>query len=142
MGTFLSFHSSLRRHQQHVSTLLLTLIVGSFFGYGSYLQTPFAKAATNIDISGIIWNEDPMEFPCASDHALTVVVKVNGAGIYSGTCSADDGAYSVTGVSVNPGDTITIFVDDATVHAAYLTKAPGVPVNLSKDLFQNIVNLA
>lgn len=141
MRNLLSFHASIRRHQQHISTLFLTLIVGSFFGYGSYLQTPFAHAATNIDISGVIWNEDPMEFPCASDHALTVRVKVNGAGSYSGTCSADDGTYTVSAVSVNPGDTITMFVDDASLHAAYVTKAPAVPVNINKDLNQNLIEL-
>ncbi len=118
--------------------MFLAVVVVLGIGTQDYQR---AAAATNIDISGIIYDIDLIEYACGSNGSLTVRVRVNGAGAYSGTCTDDTGAYAVTGVSVNPSDVVTVFVDDATVHASYVTKAAASPSNMTLDLAQDVVSL-
>ena len=78
------------------------------------------------------------QYNCASQN-LTVAVRVEGAGSYSGTCTGSDGAYSVSGVTINAaGDTVTIFID-GTVIAAAVTRASDTTSNIGVDLYSNAV---
>ena len=92
-----------------------------------------------IDVTGVIYESDETTpYDCSSNN-LTVAVKVNGAGNYSGVCSASSGAYTATNVDPNSsGDVLTVFLDDETEKATTVTRIANPSANLSGiDLFIN-----
>jgi hypothetical protein len=69
------------------------------------------------DFSGTIYQSgnEGSAFDCSSGGPYTVNIRVNGSGSYSGTCTANTGAWSVTGVSVTSGQTIYAYISGESV---------------------------
>jgi hypothetical protein len=91
-----------------------------------------------ITISGTLYSD---EGSTAITSGKTVAVRVNGAGVYSGTTNGS-GAFSIASVVLSTaGDVITVYVDnDASVDAVVVTKAADTSTNISGfNLYQNRV---
>ena len=92
-----------------------------------------------ITISGNIYtDEGSTAYGCNADN-LTVRVKVNGAGTYTGTCTLATGAYSVTGVTISAvNDVITVYLDGETPDAVAVTTAADTTSSITLfHLYQN-----
>lgn len=66
----------------------------------------------------------------------TVAVSINGAAAAGTTTTASDGTYTVSNLSVTPGDVLTIYLDGASEQAVTVTVATGVN-QTAVDLYQN-----
>jgi len=94
---------------------------GEVYAYIDHIQITVYYSPT-ITISGTIYsNEGTTPYDCSANN-LTVRAKVNGLGDYTGTCTASNGAYSFSVAVNNPGDVITVFLDDETPKAVTVTK--------------------
>ncbi len=93
-------------------------------------------AAASVTISGTIYtDEGTTAYNCSSNN-LTVAIRVNGAGTYSGTCSASDGTYSIGSVSISAGDIVTVFLDGETEKAVTVTRSSNAAIS-GLDLYQS-----
>jgi len=102
-----------------------------------YRDTIFAQKSP--EISGIIYSsEGGSAYDCLFN-PLTVRVKKNGAGEYTGTCTTDDGVYSVGLEGTAVDDILTVFLDEETEKAATVTIANSTSGHSGIDLYQNVV---
>ncbi len=103
-----------------------------------YFDAIIAKkdAATSVTISGTIYTDEGTTAYNCSTNNLTVAIRVNGAGTYSGTCSASNGTYSIGSVSISAGDIVTVFLDGETEKAATVTRSSNAAIS-GLDLYQN-----
>jgi hypothetical protein len=114
-------------------------IWGGFGGNGIIVITYEPIPIYSVTVSGTIYNNDrTTPYDCSANN-LTVRVKVNGAGDYTGTCTANTGAYSISNVSTASGDIVTTYLDGETPDAVDVTRADGD--NLTMDLYQDNVIL-
>lgn len=103
-----------------------------------YFDAIIAKkdAATSVTISGTIYTDEGSTAYNCSTNNLTVAIRVNGTGTYSGTCSASNGTYSIGSVSISAGDIVTVFLDGETEKAATVTRSSNAAIS-GLDLYQN-----
>jgi len=124
-------------HEIDVNVTNTTGAVGA-----SRILVQVAPTPPSITVSGTLYsNEGTTVFDCNAANK-TIKASVKGGTATSGTCSAADGTWSVTGVSQPAiGNPLTIWVDgDATFRAAAVTKASSTSNNISSlNLFQNRV---
>lgn len=79
-----------------------------------------------ITISGTLYQSDGSSpYLCSTSGNVAVNLRVNGGGSYSGTCSADTGAWSVTGVSANSGQTIYAYTSGGSVRGSSVLVSNG-----------------
>ncbi|MBI4426671.1 MAG: helix-turn-helix domain-containing protein [Candidatus Kerfeldbacteria bacterium] len=94
-----------------------------------------------VSVSGTLYsNEGTTALDCSATNR-TVNVKVNGAGTASTTCTAADGTYTVSSVSLAAaGDVVTVYIDGATEDAVTVTRSADATSNITGvDLYQNRV---
>jgi|GEM_PF-987291 len=94
---------------------------------------------SGINISGKIYSDEGSSAYDCSTNNLTVRVKINGSGNYSGVCTSSDGSFVVGSVNLNgAGDVITVFLDEETEKAVVVTRAANNTSDISGlDLYQN-----
>ncbi|MFC1700186.1 hypothetical protein ACFLZ4_00905 [Patescibacteria group bacterium] len=79
--------------------------------------TPGACPA-NVNLSGTIYQTDEgSAYLCATNGTLDITIKVDGAGLYSGSCAADTGAWSAANVPVSDGNTLYIYLSSGPANA-------------------------
>ncbi len=92
-------------------------------------------SANNVTISGNVYGDEgvtPIGGPTCNGVTQNVRLKVQGAGTYTSACNAVSGAFSISSVVFNPGDTLTLYLDtNSTTSAA----------NISVDPTTNISNM-
>jgi hypothetical protein len=114
----------------------------SDLGSGAWTFTANCPSVA-VTISGTIYQNDGTTVYNCSSNNLSIVIKVNGAGSYSGTCSAVGGTYSVASVTVSAtNDVITVFLDEETENAVTVTKAKDDSTNITDlNLYENRVTI-
>lgn len=81
-------------------------------------------------ISGTIYQENESSvYDCSSGGPYTVYLRVNGSGTYSGACSADTGAWEVTGVPVSSGQTIYAYLYNESIKGSTVLISSGTTKN-------------
>lgn len=122
-----------RWHLNKYANIVHILLAGAFFLFAVYIVFVFGitrgEAASNIDLSGTCKQYD-QSTNCADSR--TVKVAVNGS-LSGQTGTTSSGSWSVTGVSVNGGDILTVFIDgvDDANEANAVTKVSSTPANIS-----------
>lgn len=82
-------------------------------GDPGYLRWDDSSSA--ITVSGNVYSDEGSTVSGACDGSTQVVrLKIQGAGNYTASCNSSTGLYSIPGVTFNPGDTMTVFLDNAT----------------------------
>jgi hypothetical protein len=97
-----------------------------------------SSAASSINISGVAYQDLGKTPIDGSSINKTVNLRVEGTGSYSDTITTSDGAWSITGVSVNSGDVVLVYLDNeaeeaTTVYISDETSQTDV------DLYKNYV---
>jgi len=106
--------------------------------YPPYRDTIFAQKQP--EISGTIYSSEGGSAYNCSTNTLTVRMKKNGAGDYTGDCTASDGSYSVGIDSIAVNDVLTVFLDgEDPVFATTVTRAGSTTGHSGIDLYQNVV---
>lgn len=91
-------------------------------------------------VSGTIYSDDGSTAYNCSSNNLTVAVRVNGSGTYSGTCTAAGGTYSINRVRINAqSDIVTVFLDGETEKAVVVTRSEDDASNISLNVHQSRV---
>ncbi len=95
--------------------ILFIILVGAI----SPLSLQALEISIEIDISGVVYLSDETTLatsgnggPCDGSTAV-ISLRVNGGTEFTTTCSNTDASYSFASVSVNPGDTITLYLNSA-----------------------------
>jgi len=135
----ISFFSTKRKAR----VMLASIVVGGLLTLIATWQLyrfPVQVEAANITISGTVYDPDVFAYDCSADN-LNIVVKINGAGSFTTTCVNADGTYSISGVSVNGSDVITVFIDNAVFHGAFVSRAASSPISMTVDLVQDKLTL-
>ena len=106
---------------------------------------PQPAAADSVSVSGTIYsNEGSLSIDCSGGNYRTIAISVNGGVPVTGTCSAANGTFTVSGVSISAtGDTITVFSknhDAIADSAVTVTRAANASSSLTGiDLYANHV---
>lgn len=99
-------------------------------------------SAANITISGTVYQSDgttPADATMCDAGWQTVIVEVAGLSQYTTNCTAGTGAYSVSGITYSPGDSIIVYLN--TTHAqagAAVTFDPVSNIN-NMDVYESHV---
>jgi len=103
-----------------------------------YRDTIFARKLP--EISGTIYSSEGGSAYNCSLNTLTVRVKKNGAGDYTGDCILSSGVYLVVLDSVAVNDILTVFLDgEDPVFATTVSRAGSTTGHSGIDLYQNVV---
>jgi lipopolysaccharide export system protein LptA len=92
-------------------------------------------SAANVTISGNVYSDEgstPIGGPTCDGVTQSVRLKVQGAGLYASACNAGTGAFSISNVIYNPGDTLSLYLD---------TDGGAKAANISIDPTTNIANM-
>lgn len=92
-----------------------------------------STAASSVNISGNAYQGFGITPVNGSITSKTVQLRVNGAGAYTDEITTADGAWSISGISVNSGDVVTVYLDDETEEAT--------TVFITNETSQSNVNL-
>jgi hypothetical protein len=113
------FCLSYYQFKRNIRITQLFVLMAMFFG-GIVFSLPKLYpvfAASNINLSGIAYQENRTTPIDGTADNKTVQVAVNGVIQTSDTITDNTGAWGITGLSVNSGDIITVFLDDETEEA-------------------------
>lgn len=79
-------------------------------------------------LSGTLYQtNESSAYQCATSGTVTIALRVNGAGSYSGTCSADTGAWSISNIdTVTYGQTIYVYTSGGSVRGTTVLVSSGV----------------
>jgi len=101
-------------------------------------------SANSITISGNVYSDEgntPIGGPTCNGVTQSVRLKVQGAGSYASACNAVTGAFSISTVVFNPGDTLTLYLDtNSTTSAANISYDPTTNIS-NMHLYRNRVIL-
>ncbi len=94
-------------------------------------------------ISGNIYtNETGTALDCSVGGSRTVAVKINGAGSYTGTCSLNTGAFTISDVTASSSAIATLFISGASEKAAAVSIVAGGTNNITGfNIYQNRLTL-
>jgi len=99
-------------------------------------------SAAQLTISGNVYSDEgltPIGAPTCNGVTQNVRLKVQGLGSYTSACDAGTGAYSISNVLYNPGDTITAYLDtNGGARAANIAYDPATNIS-NMHLYQNRV---
>ncbi|KND46768.1 MAG: Fibronectin type III domain protein [Parcubacteria bacterium C7867-006] len=117
--------------------LAVTDMLGALTPYNSTMtNSNWTNGVCTVAVSGTVYTD---EGSTAMGSGRTVRIKVSGAGDYTTTTGAD-GTYTVSGVVMNEGDTITAFLDGATEDAVTISRSNQSSGTLTGfNLYQNFV---
>ena len=99
---------------------------------------------SQITISGHVYLDEgntPLGGATCNGSNQSVQLRVEGAGTFESTCDPGTGAYSISGITYSPGDSIIVYLDadnGATVRAANVTVDPATSIS-NMDLYQDRV---
>lgn len=90
-------------------------------------------SAAQLTISGNVYADEGITSigsPTCNGVTQNVVLKVQGLGSYTSACNAGTGAYSISNVLYNPGDTITVYLNtNGGARAANIAYDPATNIN-------------
>ncbi|KKU77717.1 MAG: hypothetical protein UY04_C0053G0003, partial [Parcubacteria group bacterium GW2011_GWA2_47_7] len=92
-------------------------------------------SAAQINISGNVYSDEgstPIGGPTCNGVTQNVRLKVQGGGSYTSACDGTTGAFSISTIVFNPGDTLTLYLD---------TNGGAKAANISVDPTTNIANM-
>ena len=97
------------------------------------------NSANQISISGHVYSDEGTTVSSVCDSVTQVVaLKVEGAGTHTSSCDAM-GYYSISGISYNPGDTLTVYLNtNGGVRAVNVSVSPQTNIS-NMDLYENRV---
>jgi hypothetical protein len=99
-------------------------------------------SAAQITISGNVYADEgvtPIGSPTCNGVTQNVRLRVQGAGSYTSACNSSTGAFSISSIIFNPGDTLTLFLDTAGgARAANVSLDPATNIN-NMHLFRDFV---
>ncbi len=83
------------------------------------------NSAANITIAGNVYSDEGTTVSGVCDGTTNnITVRVAGLTSYAASCNATTGAYSVSGVTYSPGDSIVAYIDGETQKGATVTEDP------------------
>jgi hypothetical protein len=92
-----------------------------------------------VTISGNVYSDEGVTASTVCDGATSNVrLLIQGAGARTATCAAGTGAYSITGVTYNPGDVLTLYLDGTTKRAVTIAADPVTSI-ANMHLYENRV---
>jgi len=88
------------------------------------------NSANQITVAGNVYQNDQTTVSSVCDNTTKVVeLVVGGSSSSTVACSSSDGSYSFPGISYNPGDTLTVYLDGlSAVRAANVTVSPNTNI--------------
>ena len=90
-------------------------------------------SASAISVSGHVYSDEGTTVSSVCDGTTqNIRLKVQGGGSYTSSCNVSTGAYAITGVTFNPGDTLTLYLD---------TNGGKKAANISSDPLTNIADM-
>lgn len=94
-----------------------------------YAITMVIKPAAGDTLEGVIYQSDESSpYECATSGNLTVSLSIDGGSTLSGTCVADTGSWSVTGVSgLSSGQTVVAYTNGGSVRGSTVLVSNGTP---------------
>ena len=99
-------------------------------------------SAAQLVISGNVYSDEgvtPIGGLVCDGVTQNVRLKVQGVGAYTSACNAGTGAYSISGVVYNPGDTLTLYLaSGSNAKAVNVAYDPATNIN-NMNLYQNRV---
>ncbi len=97
-------------------------------------------SSSAITVSGNVYSDEGTTVSTVCDGSTQIVrLKVQGAGSYTAFCDIGTGLYSIPGVTFNPGDTITVFLDTAGARRAANVSIDPVTSISNMHLYENRV---
>ncbi len=125
-------------HFPHYALLNVAHAAASWDTDISKVYAVITYTVPGVTVSGTIYSDEGSTAYNCSTNNLTVAVKINGSGSYSGTCTAASGAYSVSGITIAAAaDVVSVFLDGETVYANAVTRAADTSSNISIPLYQD-----
>ncbi len=96
-------------------------------------------SSASISISGNVYSDEGSTVSSVCDGSTSNIhLRVAGLTSYTVSCNAGTGAYSISGVSYSPNDTLTLYIDGEVVRAANVTIDPISSIG-NMDLYENRV---
>lgn len=96
-------------------------------------------SAASIAISGNVYSDEGSTVSSLCDGTTSNIhVRVAGLTSYTTSCNASTGAYSVSGVTYSPGDSIVAYIDGETQKGAVVTEDPVSNIN-NLHIYENRV---
>jgi hypothetical protein len=94
----------------------------------------------NIVIAGTVYSDEGSTVSTVCDNSTQVVhLMVEAAGSYTGSCNSLTGAYTISNVSYNPGDNLTVYLDtNGGRRGANISTDPSVSIS-GMDIYENRV---
>ncbi|MFA6392159.1 MAG: family 43 glycosylhydrolase [Patescibacteria group bacterium] len=136
-GAPITSYSQFRRNVR-IAQSVIALVM--FFG-GIIFSLPKlypALAASSINLSGIAYQENRTTPIDGTADNKTIQVAVNGVIQTSDTITDNTGSWGITGLSVNSGDIITVFLDEETEEANMVFES-NETTQTNIDLYRNHV---
>lgn len=97
-------------------------------------------SASQITIAGNVYSDEGSTVSTVCDNSTQVVkLVVQGTGVFTASCNSSTGAYSIPGISFNPGDTLTMYLNtDGGRRAATISVDPVSSIS-NMHLYENRV---
>ncbi len=97
-------------------------------------------SASAITVAGHVYADEGVTVSPACDGSTQVVkLVVEGTGSFTSSCNASTGAYAIPGVTFNPGDTLTLFIDGVAGRTAANVSVDPVSSIGNMDLYEHRV---
>ena len=104
-------------------------------------------AVAGIDLSGTIYqsSNESLAYDCSGGNSKTILVRVNGAGSFSGTCDQNTGAWSTTGIPISSGQTVYAYLSGVSVAGSTVMVSNGsakanVPIIVDRVVLRDDVD--
>lgn len=99
------------------------------------------EVVPTITLSGNIYQtNESSAYLCSTSGNLTINLRVDGAGSYTTTCTADTGAWSISTINASSGQTVYVYVDGGSVFGTTVLVSDGTNQS-NLNIFQNRVIL-
>ena len=96
-------------------------------------------SAASITVAGNVYSDEGSTASGACDGATSNVhLRVAGLTSYTTSCNASTGAYSISGVSYSPGDSLMVYIDGEAEVGATVSEDPVSNIN-NMDIYENRV---
>ena len=104
------------------------------------VNSAFGTRDGNIVIAGTVYSDEGSTVSTVCDNSTQVVhLMVEAAGSYTGSCNSLTGAYTISNVSYNPGDNLTVYLDtNGGRRGANISTDPSVSIS-GMDIYENRV---
>jgi hypothetical protein len=115
-----------------------TYTVAALYADVTYTPTP-----SGITLSGTAYSDEGVSpYLCSTSGNLTIQLRVNGGGTYNATCAADDGRWTISGISAASGNTVVAYLDGGSVRGSLVFVTDNTSISdYTLPIYQNRVIL-